>query len=46
MKSGTPSARLPNQVADEVKQERYERLMELQQGIEPRQESGHRRQDD
>ncbi|MBL8118870.1 MAG: 30S ribosomal protein S12 methylthiotransferase RimO [Anaerolineae bacterium] len=30
---GTPSANLPNQVADEVKQERYERLMELQQGI-------------
>ena len=30
---GTPSASLPNQVADEVKQERYERLMELQSGI-------------
>jgi ribosomal protein S12 methylthiotransferase len=30
---GTPSATLPNQVADDVKQERYERLMELQQGI-------------
>ncbi len=30
---GTPSAALPDQVADEVKQERYERLMELQQGI-------------
>jgi ribosomal protein S12 methylthiotransferase len=30
---GTPSATLPNQVSDEVKQERYERLMELQQGI-------------
>ncbi len=30
---GTPSARLPNQVPDEVKQERYNALMELQQGI-------------
>ena len=30
---GTPSALLPDQVSDEVKQERYERLMELQQGI-------------
>ena len=30
---GTPSASLPNQVADEVKRERYERLMELQSGI-------------
>jgi ribosomal protein S12 methylthiotransferase len=30
---GTPSATLPNHVSDEVKQERYERLMELQQGI-------------
>jgi ribosomal protein S12 methylthiotransferase len=30
---GTPSATLADQVADEVKQERYERLMELQQGI-------------
>jgi ribosomal protein S12 methylthiotransferase len=30
---GTPSATLPNQVADDVKQDRYERLMELQQGI-------------
>lgn len=30
---GTPSALLPNQVADEVKTERQERLMELQQGI-------------
>ena len=30
---GTPSAKLPNQVPDEVKQERYEQLMELQQGI-------------
>jgi ribosomal protein S12 methylthiotransferase len=30
---GTPSAALPDQVADEVKQARYERLMELQQGI-------------
>lgn len=30
---GTPSATLPNQVADEVKEERYNRLMEIQQGI-------------
>ncbi len=30
---GTPSAALPGQVADEVKQARYEALMELQQGI-------------
>lgn len=30
---GTPSATLPGQVPDEVKQERYERLMALQQGI-------------
>ncbi len=30
---GTPSATLPGQVPDEVKQARYERLMELQQGI-------------
>ena len=30
---GTPSASLPDQVADAVKQTRYERLMELQQGI-------------
>ena len=30
---GTPSALLPNQVDDEIKQERYERLMALQQGI-------------
>jgi ribosomal protein S12 methylthiotransferase len=30
---GTPSAALPNHVDDLVKQERYERLMELQQGI-------------
>ncbi len=30
---GTPSALLPDQVHDDVKQERYERLMELQQGI-------------
>ncbi len=30
---GTPSAALPNHVDDAVKQERYERLMELQQGI-------------
>jgi ribosomal protein S12 methylthiotransferase len=30
---GTPSADLPDQVPDEVKQERYSRLMELQQPI-------------
>ena len=30
---GTPSATLPDQVADEVKQERYARLMETQQPI-------------
>jgi ribosomal protein S12 methylthiotransferase len=30
---GTPSATLPNQVPDEVKQSRWEKLMELQQGI-------------
>ena len=30
---GTPSAELPNQVDDEVKAERYARLMELQQPI-------------
>ncbi|HVU13386.1 MAG TPA: 30S ribosomal protein S12 methylthiotransferase RimO [Phototrophicaceae bacterium] len=30
---GTPSATLPNQVSDEVKEERYNALMELQQGI-------------
>jgi ribosomal protein S12 methylthiotransferase len=30
---GTPSATLPNQVPDEIKQARYEQLMELQQGI-------------
>jgi ribosomal protein S12 methylthiotransferase len=30
---GTPSATLPNQVDDAVKEERYNRLMELQQGI-------------
>ena len=30
---GTPSALLPDQVDDAVKQERYERLMALQQGI-------------
>ena len=30
---GTPSAALPNHVDDVIKQERYERLMELQQGI-------------
>lgn len=30
---GTPSATLPNQVPDDVKQARWEQLMELQQGI-------------
>ncbi|MCY3781603.1 MAG: 30S ribosomal protein S12 methylthiotransferase RimO [Chloroflexi bacterium] len=30
---GTPSATLPNHVDDEIKQERYERLMELQSAI-------------
>ena len=30
---GTPSATLPNMVDDDVKEERYNRLMELQQGI-------------
>jgi ribosomal protein S12 methylthiotransferase len=30
---GTPSAALPHQVPDEVKQARWEQLMELQQGI-------------
>ncbi|MFN8451384.1 MAG: 30S ribosomal protein S12 methylthiotransferase RimO [Anaerolineae bacterium] len=30
---GTPSATLPGQVADDVKEARYEALMELQQGI-------------
>src|SRR5215207_9766511 len=30
---GTPSAELPNQVPDEVKEERWNTLMELQQGI-------------
>ncbi len=30
---GTPSATLPNHVDDAVKQDRYNRLMELQQGI-------------
>ncbi len=30
---GTPSATLPNQVPDEVKQARWETLMEVQQGI-------------
>src|SRR5574341_241467 len=30
---GTPSARLPGQVADEIKEERRERLMETQQTI-------------
>ena len=30
---GTPAADLPDQVPEEVKEERYQRLMELQQGI-------------
>ncbi len=30
---GTPAADLPDQVPDQVKEERYQRLMELQQGI-------------
>ncbi len=30
---GTPSADLPNHVDDEVKEQRYEQLMQLQQGI-------------
>ena len=30
---GTPSAALPDQIADDIKQERYERLMTVQQGI-------------
>ena len=30
---GTPAAALPGQVPDQVKEERYQRLMELQQGI-------------
>jgi ribosomal protein S12 methylthiotransferase len=30
---GTPSATLPDQVPDEIKQARWEKLMELQQGI-------------
>ena len=30
---GTPSAALPNQVDDEIKQDRYQRLMAVQQGI-------------
>jgi ribosomal protein S12 methylthiotransferase len=30
---GTPSATLPNQVANDIKEERYNRLMEVQQGI-------------
>ncbi|NOG49678.1 MAG: radical SAM protein [Chloroflexi bacterium] len=30
---GTPSATLPNQIDDDVKEERWNRLMELQQGI-------------
>ncbi len=33
MEPGTPAARLPNQVPDEVRAERYNRLMELQQEI-------------
>lgn len=30
---GTPAAKMPNQVAEEVKEERYEQIMELQQKI-------------
>ena len=30
---GTPAADMPDQVPEEVKQERYDRLMTLQQGI-------------
>ena len=30
---GTPAADMPDQIPDEVKQERYDRLMSLQQGI-------------
>jgi ribosomal protein S12 methylthiotransferase len=30
---GTPAADLPGQVPDQVKEERYQRLMELQQGV-------------
>ncbi|MDQ7024853.1 MAG: 30S ribosomal protein S12 methylthiotransferase RimO [Anaerolineae bacterium] len=37
---GTSSATLPNHVADEVKQERYNRLMELQQGISLKKNQG------
>lgn len=33
MEPGTPAARLPNQVPDEVKKKRYDRLMVLQQEI-------------
>lgn len=33
MEPGTPAAGLPNQVPDEVKEKRYDRLMELQQEI-------------
>lgn len=37
---GTSSATLPNHVADDVKQERYNRLMELQQGISLKKNQG------
>ena len=37
---GTPSATLPNQVDDAIKQERYERLMSLQQGISLKKKPG------
>ncbi len=37
---GTPSAALPHQVPDEIKQARYEALMELQQGISLKKNQG------
>ena len=37
---GTPSAALPDHVDDAVKQERYERLMELQSDDQLEEESG------
>ena len=39
---GTPSAELDGQMPDEVKQERYERLMEMQQAISLKKQSGAR----
>jgi ribosomal protein S12 methylthiotransferase len=38
---GTPSADLENQIAGEVKQERYERLMEMQQAISLKSNQAH-----